>query len=624
MADHLVEDDRLGAGDDRREQPARLDLAELRRVADQHQLGVGGAGVVDQPRQRRRVDHPGLVDQQDRAATAAGRRPRSSSPSRRATLVGVEALGAKDVGGAPGRRRHPQPDPGVRPRLGGGDGGEGLAGAGLADHDDELLPARGQPLDHRPLVGLDRRAGGEDAGDRRPRRPRRGRRVAAIARAAASASRSISQIRSVVKRGPLAVSPTAITESSARKASAISSTSAAGAPAGSWSATAWIASRRSKWEARAVSASARSEAATVAGSTSRSRSKVRRIVSRSRPISSAFERQRSRRLSSVRSRSFARRVVEGGDLAGAGGGVGRGGGEDLRAPGREGAEVVGIEALDLGDAVGDLLPADAEPAGQLPPQVRLVDVAGGLRVVVDRRVVEPGPAAVRPTGRVGDEDVGVELGVAGAGGAVEVGGGEEAVAPDEFVAAVAAPGPAGLALHVVERGGDGGAVGGGDLGPGALAAERPGERDRLRRREGEVEAGDRAAPGDVAEAERLAGRRVAAGQHRGQALGVDLAVEAQVDGGGAGPVALGLTAAGVVVLGAFGDPFGVVALLAGAELPDGEHQRGCPGGGRDPSRACATPLTAGGGGVCIGSWVDSTTWLSAYGFLRIRRKADRS
>jgi hypothetical protein len=263
--------------------------------------------------------------------------------------------------------------------------------------------------------------------------------------------------------------------------------------------------------------------------------------------------------------------------------------------------VLGVEALDLGDAVGDVLPKDAEPAGQLPPQVGLVDVAGGLRVVVDRRGVEPGPAAVRPSGRVGDEDVGVELRVAGAGGAVQVGGGEEAVAPDEFAAAVAAPGPAGLALHVVERGGDRCPMDPGDLGAGALAAERPGERHRLRCREGEVEAGDGAATGDVAQAERITARRVAAGQHRRKPLGVDLAAQAQVDSGGAEPVALGLTAAGVVVLGAFGDPLGVVALLAGAELPDGEHHRGCPGSGRDPSRACATPLTAGGRAICTGS-----------------------
>ena len=73
--------------------------------------------------------------------------------------------------------------------------------------------------------------------------------------------------------------------------------------------------------------------------------------------------------------------------------------------------------------------------------------------------------------------------------------------------------------------------------------------------------------------------RVAAGQHRGQLVGLDLAVEAEVRGGAADPVALGLALAGVVVLGAFGDLLGVVALLADAELPDREHQRERPSGG---------------------------------------------
>ena len=50
-------------------------------------------------------------------------------------------------------------------------------------------------------------------------------------------------------------------------------------------------------------------------------------------------------------------------------------------------------------------------------------------MIVDRRVVEAGPAAVWPLGRVGDEDVGVELGVAVARGAVHVGGGEVARCP---------------------------------------------------------------------------------------------------------------------------------------------------------------------------------------------------
>ena len=70
------------------------------------------------------------------------------------------------------------------------------------------------------------------------------------------------------------------------------------------------------------------------------------------------------------------------------------------------------EALDLGDPLADLLPLDAEAAGQLVAKLGLVEVAGGLGVLVDRRVVEAGPAAVRTLGRVGDEDVRVELRIA--------------------------------------------------------------------------------------------------------------------------------------------------------------------------------------------------------------------
>ena len=58
--------------------------------------------------------------------------------------------------------------------------------------------------------------------------------------------------------------------------------------------------------------------------------------------------------------------------------------EDFRPPGGERAQVGVGEALDLGDALADLLPFDAEALGQLVAQVRLIDVAGGFQVVVDR------------------------------------------------------------------------------------------------------------------------------------------------------------------------------------------------------------------------------------------------
>jgi len=233
---------------------------------------------------------------------------------------------------------------------------------------------------------------------------------------------------------------------------------------------------------------------------------------------------------------------QGGDLHLARRGALAGGGEDLGAAGGEGAQLLRAEALDLGDPVADLLPAHPEPAGQLVAQVGLVDVAGGLRVFVERRVVEAGPAAVGSDRRVGDQDMGVELEVAGARGAVPVGGGEEAPAGDELGRRAAAS-EAGGALKVGERGLHRGAVGGDHLGAGPAAAERPGEGDRLRRREGEVEARDRAAPADRAEAERLSVDRTVAGQHRGQLLALDPAVEAEHGGGGADPVALGLALA---------------------------------------------------------------------------------
>ena len=275
-----------------REEAARLDLAELGRVADQDQLGVGLAGVVDQPRQGRRVDHPGLVDQEDRVAPqrVASAAPAVELGEEAGDARGVESLRAQDVGGAPGRRRHPQPDPGAGPGLGGGDGGEGLAGACLADHDDELLATAGQPLDHRPLVGLDRRAGGEDAGDDdrvdhgvaavRRHRPGGGERLALELPdplGGEARTRGVSAIRDhrVERRGRRRRSPRP------RRP---------GRRAGSLVGDRRIASRRSKWEACAVSASGdRSVRDGRRGDLAARGRGARRIVSRSRPISSAFD-----------------------------------------------------------------------------------------------------------------------------------------------------------------------------------------------------------------------------------------------------------------------------------------------------------------------------------------------
>ena len=55
---NFIEDGRLSPRQ-RREQTTSLDLAQLRRIADQHQLGLSRLGVVDQADQGRRVHRPG-------------------------------------------------------------------------------------------------------------------------------------------------------------------------------------------------------------------------------------------------------------------------------------------------------------------------------------------------------------------------------------------------------------------------------------------------------------------------------------------------------------------------------------------------------------------------------------
>src|SRR5665811_53364 len=242
-----------------------------------------------------------------------------------------------------------------------------------------------------------------------------------------------------------------------------------------------------------------------------------------------------------------------------------------------------VKAADLGDAVADFPPARTDALSQLLAELGLEDVARRLGVFVDRRVVEAGPLAVRPLGGVGDEGVDVNLGIAIPRRAMAVASGEEAVAPDELGVGPA-PRPASLPLEVAEGSIEGSVECGGHGGAGLRVAQGPKQGGRLGDREGEIEAGNRAAPADGAQAQRLAGRRVAAGQHRRQLVGLDRAVEAQVFGRVAEPLTLGLALAGVVVLSAFGDLVEVVALLSYAELANREHpprlssgRRFCPG-----------------------------------------------
>jgi hypothetical protein len=67
VADHFVQVDRLSPRRDRGEQAARLDRAELLRIANENELRPGLVGVADHAGQMLGADHPGLIDQEDRA-----------------------------------------------------------------------------------------------------------------------------------------------------------------------------------------------------------------------------------------------------------------------------------------------------------------------------------------------------------------------------------------------------------------------------------------------------------------------------------------------------------------------------------------------------------------------------
>jgi hypothetical protein len=125
--------------------------------------------------------------------------------------------------------------------------------------------------------------------------------------------------------------------------------------------------------------------------------------------------------------------------------------------------------------------------GELVAELGLVQVADRLRPVVERSGVEGGPSVVGPVDEVGDHHVGVEVGVAGARGAVSERSGDEPVAIDDLGSAMASPASRCFGLEHRERFTDGDVVrladGSADVG-GAEAVE---DRHRLRSAERRVE-----------------------------------------------------------------------------------------------------------------------------------------
>ena len=145
---------------------AGIDLGELARVADEHDLGSGRFGVGEEPGELAGADHGGLVDHDHGAASSAVLSCRSMPPRRRSMVDGGDAgVVLELLGGPGGERAADHPVARRLPRVAGGGEGEGLAGAGDALDDLDAVARRADRAHHRLLL----------VGERRPRprsRPR--------------------------------------------------------------------------------------------------------------------------------------------------------------------------------------------------------------------------------------------------------------------------------------------------------------------------------------------------------------------------------------------------------------------------------------------------------------------
>ena len=131
----LGEADRVEPLGEGGEDAAGFDRGELVVVTDQDDLGVGAAGVVDEPCELAGADHGGFVDHHDRAAGEAG--------------LGVAVERAEEAVEAARR------DPGIGLELGGGAGGERAA-------DDRVAGAFPHLAGDRQRVGLAGTGGTDD------------------------------------------------------------------------------------------------------------------------------------------------------------------------------------------------------------------------------------------------------------------------------------------------------------------------------------------------------------------------------------------------------------------------------------------------------------------------------
>ena len=222
-------------------------------------------------------------------------------------------------------------------------------------------------------------------------------------------------------------------------------------------------------------------------------------------------------------------------------------GLDLPTPGRELPEHGPGDARDVGDPVADRAPLHPEALGQLPPEMRFVQVPDRRQPRVQRPGIERRPPIIaRGVGKVGHHHMGVQVRVTGSRRAVPERRGNEPVAIQHGVAGLAPPNPARHLLKDLQRSTDRRVGRVADLVGHLRRPEREQQGHRLGGTEGGIEPRHhrhRPAPGQPIDASRI--HMV---EDVRQRLGIDLPRQPEQRRGGAAPLTRRLLGAGVVLL----------------------------------------------------------------------------
>ena len=153
LASVFGESDRRDAFTETTEEPSGVDLGKLARIADEHDLGVRGRGVVEHSCELASADHSRFVDDKDRVGREGSAFAMIEVGEKTGDGVARNAGGGFEFGGgASGERGSDDEMSGALPGVAGGVEAEGLAGSRRGDHDVDRTSRGGERGDHLAVV----------------------------------------------------------------------------------------------------------------------------------------------------------------------------------------------------------------------------------------------------------------------------------------------------------------------------------------------------------------------------------------------------------------------------------------------------------------------------------------